>query len=268
YYMMDPGNTGRGGVAAFAPPVTLTIGNKWRLVGAIQEFFGETEFSNIIDAADLGAGSIPSPVNITVADAARDTCDFSQVLNGGEDHEGAFVKLLHVKPVQRFNPPPTNGFHVADQSFPDTIFVENFNSVLNPFVAPPLGHVMTITGVLHYSGGSFRVIPRSTADIVDEGLAGVGGRDGSLAFSVYPNPARTARLSFTLPKDEDVEIGIYDVAGRQVASIVKGNLAAGSYSRQWSGEDANGRKVGAGVFFARIKAGGVTKAIRTVYLGQ
>jgi len=268
FYMMDPGNTGRGGVAAFAPPAVLTIGHTWRLVGQVQEFFGETEFSNIIDAADQGAGSVPSPINITVADAARDTCDYSHSVNDGEDHEGAFVTLQHVLTVQRFNPPPTNGFHVADQSFPDTIFVENFNSVLNPFVAPPLGHVMTITGVLHYSGGSFRVVPRNTADIVDEGVAGVVGNPARLSFSVAPNPARHATFSLSLPEAADVEIGIYDVAGRQVASLYNGHLNAGLHPFDWAGEASNGSTVNAGVYFARLKTRGVTNAIRTVYLGR
>src|SRR5207249_1196567 len=113
YYMMDPGNVNRGGVAAFAPPAVLTIGHKYRLTGQVQEFFGETEFSNIIDATDLGALAVPSPVTVTVGNAARDTCDYSNSLVDGEDYEGRLVTMSWVKTVQRFDPPPTNGFHVA-----------------------------------------------------------------------------------------------------------------------------------------------------------
>ena len=269
YYMMDaPSNVNRGGVAAFAPPAVLAVGDSYRLTGAIQEFFGETEFSNIIEATDLGASTVPTPKTITVIQAARDTCDYSNVLDDGEDYEGRLVTLPFVKVVQRFIPLPTNGFHVADQSYPDTIFVQNFNSVLNPFTAPPLGDVVTVTGTVHYEGGSFRVAPRNSADIVDVGVAGVNGQAHALMFNVSPNPARNAKYSFSLPAEEDVEIGIYDVAGRQVASLFSGRLPAGSYSKSWAGTDANGRNVGAGVFFARLKAGGQVRAIRTVYLGR
>jgi hypothetical protein len=268
YYMMDPGNPRRGGVAAFAPPAVLTIGHNYRLTGAIQEFFGETEFTFISEATDIGTGSVPTPRTLSVINAARDTCDYSNVLDDGEDHEGTLVTLPFVKVVQRFPTLPTNGFHVADQSFPDTIFVENFNNVLDPLVSPPLGHVVSITGVGHYSGGSFRVVPRSYADIVDVGVAGVGPSNGRLSFSVSPNPARTAKFAFSLPEASDVEIGIYDVAGRQVATLFKGTLPAGSYSRDWSGRDSDGHNVGAGVFFARMKAGGQMRALRTVYLGR
>ena len=58
------------------------------------------------------------------------------------------------------------------------------------------------------------------------------------------------------------------MAGRQVTSLFKGSLPAGSYTREWSGTGSDGRDVNAGVYFARMKANGVMSAIRTVYLGR
>jgi hypothetical protein len=270
YYMMDNGNPDRGGVAAFAPPATLNTGERYRLTGGIQEFFGESEFSNIIEVESLGAGVVPTPVVVTVGEARRDTCDYNQNLSDGEDFEGRFVTLQNVKVVQRFPTLPTNGFHVAAQSFSDgdTIFVMNLSGVLNPLVSPPLGNMVSVTGVVHYEGASFRVCPRDYADIVDHGLAGVGPGLGALAFSVAPNPARRATFSVNLPQAGEVEIGIYDVAGRQVASLVRGHMPAGAFTRDWSGEDGAGRQVGAGVYFARLKVAGIERALRTVYLGR
>ena len=271
YYVTDPGNVTRGGIAAFAPPATLTIGTKYRLTGQVQEFFGETEFSNIIEATSLGASTAQTPLSIFVREAARDTCDYTNVLSDGEDFEGRLIKINQAKVVQRFPTLPTNGFHIVDLSTaPDTIFVENFNAVLGAgaYSGPPLGNAVSVTGFVHYSGGSFRIVPRTLADVVNNGALGVSGNPAALSFSVYPNPARTAKFSFSLPQATDVEIGIYDVAGRQILSLVNGRLAAGSYSRDWSGVDASGRNVGAGVYFARMKAGGQSFAIRTVYLGR
>jgi len=268
YYMMDQNNPNRGGVAAFAPPAVLTVGHTWRLVGQVQEFFGETEFSNIIDAADQGPSAVPSPKLISVIQAARDTCDYTNTVSDGEDFEGRLVTVGDVKVVQRFLTLPTNGFHVADQSYPDTIFVQDFNGVLDPLVSPPLGHVVNLTGVVHYEGGSFRIVPRSYADIVDLGTAGVGPNSARMSFSVAPNPARHALFSFTLPQDADVSIGIYDVAGRQVTSLASGKMTAGTYQRQWSGETSSGRTASAGVYFAKMKANGVETTVRAVFLGQ
>ena len=268
YYMMDQNNPNRGGVAAFAPPAVLTVGHTWRLVGQVQEFFGETEFSNIIDAADQGPSAVPTPKLISVIQAARDTCDYTNSVSDGEDFEGRLVTVGDVKVVQRFLTLPTNGFHVADQSYPDTIFVQDFNGVLDPLVSPPLGHVVNLTGVVHYEGGSFRIVPRSYADIVDLGVAGVGRNSARMSFSVAPNPARHALFSFTLPQDADVSIGIYDVAGRQVTSLASGKMTAGTYQRQWSGETSSGRTASAGVYFAKMKANGVETTVRAVFLGQ
>ena len=271
YYVTDPGNVNRDAVAAFAPPITLAIGTKYRLTAQIQEFFGETEVSNILEATSLGASSAQTPVDISVRQAARDTCDYLNLLSDGEDFEGRLVRIPLAKVVQRFPTPPTNGFHIVDLSTsPDTIFVQNFNSVLSAgtYTGPAIGHVVTVTGVVHYDQGSFRIAPRALADVVDGGVASVVPNGNVLSFSVYPNPARTARFAFSLPQAEDVEVGIYDVAGRQVAMLTQGRLPAGSYSRDWSGTTSDGRTVGAGVFFARLKAGGQTRAIRTVYLGR
>lgn len=269
YYTADPTDAKRTGVSAFSPPATLTVGRKYRLSGGVQEFFGETEFSNITEVQDLGVGTLPAIKVLTVAEARADTCDFSNVLVDGEDYEGRIVQLKFVKVVQRFPTLPTNGFHVADQSFPDTIFVQNLSGVLGAGSAsPPLGQLVSVTGALHYESGSFRVAPRALSDIVDHGVAGVGNGGASISFAITPNPSRRATIHWTLPQAADVEIGIFDVAGRQVSSIQSGQMGAGTYSREWVGTDDSGREVNAGVYFARLKTNGVSQTLRTVFLGR
>jgi hypothetical protein len=92
------------------------------------------------------------------------------VLDDGEDYEGCLVTLPFVKVVQRF--PASKRFPRRGSVLPDTIFVENL--ILRSIVVPAtLGHVISVTGVVHYSGGSFRIVPRAYSDIVD-GVTGVG----------------------------------------------------------------------------------------------
>ncbi|HTM58319.1 MAG TPA: family 43 glycosylhydrolase [Candidatus Udaeobacter sp.] len=47
-------------------------------------------------------------------------------------------------------------------------------------------------------------------------------------------------------------LDLIDVAGRRVASLLDGEVTAGITARDWNGTDAAGRRVGAGVFFARL----------------
>jgi uncharacterized repeat protein (TIGR02543 family) len=73
---------------------------------------------------------------------------------------------------------------------------------------------------------------------------------------VVPSPSRSvARLRFDLPRDSEVDLGIIDVRGREVATLVHGTQPAGRHLATWNGETKSGRAP-AGVYFARFLAGG------------
>lgn len=276
FYLVDENANLRGGVTAFAPPAPMSVGRRYTLAGAAQEFISESEFVSIQYLRDDGPGVIPTPTDLPVYIASKDTCDVNQTLITGEDYEGMLVRLPYVQAFQRFVPAPTGGFHVRalTQGFKgDTIFVQNLSNALGANDSlnvnyGPLGMTMSVTGLLHYEGSSFRVVPRSPADIVRHGLnVDVPTGPKALRFSVFPNPARVATLSFALPQEEQVELGVYDVTGRQVAMLAKGRMPAGEYTRKWAARDDSGRPVGAGVYFIRLKAGSEVRQSRAVILG-
>ena len=61
-----------------------------------------------------------------------------------------------------------------------------------------------------------------------------------------PGEARGAR---------QVNLAIYDPAGRLVRQLVLGQVETGSQSVLWDGRDNQGRSLGSGVYFARITIG-------------
>lgn len=80
------------------------------------------------------------------------------------------------------------------------------------------------------------------------------------AFALHPNvpnpfnPITT--ISYDVPTTgADVNISIYDVAGRLVRELVNGHRAAGRWSVQWNGDDDRGQRVASGVYFYRMRAG-------------
>ncbi len=72
-----------------------------------------------------------------------------------------------------------------------------------------------------------------------------------------PNPFNpTTKIRFSLPVKSHVELRIFDVAGREVKTLVNSQLEAGAnYEYSWYGKDDNGAEVGSGVYFYRLTAG-------------
>ena len=54
----------------------------------------------------------------------------------------------------------------------------------------------------------------------------------------------------------EVRVGIFDVAGRRVATLVAGHQEAGRHSVTWNGTDDSGRALSSGVYFARLETAG------------
>jgi hypothetical protein len=77
--------------------------------------------------------------------------------------------------------------------------------------------------------------------------------DAEVATLTVLEGGRTgARLRFTVPTDGEVNISIFDVTGRRVATIEDGWLAQGSYERSWNPTNA-----AQGLYFIRMRAGSV-----------
>jgi hypothetical protein len=70
-----------------------------------------------------------------------------------------------------------------------------------------------------------------------------------------------AQFSFTLPHDGPIDLSVFDVAGRRVATIEHGQLSKGIYERAWNMAGAAN-----GFYFVRLQAGGVavTKTVISI----
>ena len=86
-------------------------------------------------------------------------------------------------------------------------------------------------------------------------------------LNAYPNPITVdSRISFVLPTRSDIRLCIYDVAGRRVALLAWGWMAAGVHDARWNLRTDAGAKVGAGVFLLELRAGALREVIRMVVL--
>jgi hypothetical protein len=100
-----------------------------------------------------------------------------------------------------------------------------------------------LDGTVHYMDG-----------IAVDILTSVSGKSLPIAYSLgqnYPNPFNpTTLIEYSLPTAGQVSLAIYDVLGREVATLVNERQESGYYETEW---DATG--VSSGVYFYRIQAG-------------
>jgi hypothetical protein len=88
------------------------------------------------------------------------------------------------------------------------------------------------------------------------GPASVGDQRGGEAcgIRVLPNPVvGSARFRIGVPARQRVRIGVVDVVGRRVATLVDGPLAAGEHEFRWDGTTAWGTRSHAGLYFLRVE---------------
>jgi 5-hydroxyisourate hydrolase-like protein (transthyretin family) len=67
----------------------------------------------------------------------------------------------------------------------------------------------------------------------------------------YPNPFNpVTTLSFAIPVDSEVFLSVYNLQGREVVSLVNGNMDAGYHSVVWNADSHS-----SGVYFVKMVAG-------------
>jgi hypothetical protein len=71
----------------------------------------------------------------------------------------------------------------------------------------------------------------------------------------YPNPFNpTTTISFSLPSKSFVLLKVFDIMGKEVATLVNEEMSAGSYSQLW-----NAVSMSSGIYFYRLQAGSLTE---------
>ena len=83
----------------------------------------------------------------------------------------------------------------------------------------------------------------------------------------YPNPFNPLTVvNYQLPIDIHVSLKVFDLLGREVKTLVEGNMEAGAHTAAWDGTNASGNKVGSGVYLYRLTTPQFTSTRRMVLL--
>jgi hypothetical protein len=108
----------------------------------------------------------------------------------------------------------------------------------------------------------------------------VSGGDGSAdpglrrlwLSPAFPNPfSRGTSVTYVVPASgagerSQVEVSVYNLQGQRVKTLLDGNLLPGRQSIEWDATDGGGHRVGSGVYFFSLEAGGSRLTRKAVVL--
>ncbi len=151
----------------------------------------------------------------------------------------------------------------------DSLFTDLFGSSRNEVVwdmilCRNLGYAFC--GFAHIAGaGNDGWILKTTPDpTIETSGSSDDGRLFPSEFSLdaYPNPFNpVTTIRFSLPKSSNASLVVYNIAGQEVATLISGNLTAGSHTITFDGANLT-----SGVYQYRLSAGELVSTMKMVLL--
>lgn len=91
--------------------------------------------------------------------------------------------------------------------------------------------------------------------------------DGFSLEPAYPNPFNASvTLTFQLPREDQVQLVIYDLLGQRIRQVADAAFPAGQHTLRWSGRDDEGRAVASGMYVVRLQYGDRATTTRVLLL--
>ena len=82
----------------------------------------------------------------------------------------------------------------------------------------------------------------------------------------YPNPFHTGTtISYSLRENSNVIMKVFDISGKEVATLVHAVQPAGTHQLEWRGTDSNGSQLPYGYYVCRLSVNGVWSAGKILF---
>jgi probable HAF family extracellular repeat protein len=116
------------------------------------------------------------------------------------------------------------------------------------------------TGPVSVSAEYDNQVRTATVEVTPPAITGIDDGPNDVPFlrvdGAAPNPTlNSSWIRYELLSPSNVELRVYDVAGRLVRTLVDSRQTSGVHPVRWDGRDNNGVVVPSGTYFFRIKAG-------------
>jgi predicted acyl esterase len=146
----------------------------------------------------------------------------------------------------------------------------------NPHVLPDLKNG---TSKIFYTGNSFinlpirsagsRPISLNSKNKIQQDVNSVVNKNGQIPLEYnlnqnYPNPFNpVTTINYSIPKNSFVTLKVYDISGKEITTLVKGEITPGFYSIKFNTMDYG---LSSGVYFYKLEAGSYVNVKKLVLI--
>ena len=122
--------------------------------------------------------------------------------------------------------------------------------------------------ILNPKRWSLRILEEGTATGISVKDIKIITPDNYTLDQNYPNPFNpSTRIRFSLPAADKITMKIYDMLGKEVATLINNqNYVKGTYEVTWNGTNNFGQKVASGNYICQYKFGNYSKNIKMILL--
>lgn len=251
-------------------------GDKIRVTGTLQNYFGFLTLSNVDEITVLSSDNITTPAIISTADVGRKFVGDTSV----HRWRSMLVEVRNVKIMDSIVPmqPNSGEFSIVDKDKANNpsaflrvetdaspLYYTTHDSItkISWRIKPQVGREFEYVRGLIFGGNQYyKLIPRATSDFA--GLVGVQEiPTNETSLSNYPNPFSTeTTIEFSVKQQSPATVRLIDGLGNVVRVLLNEKLEAGTYRTE-----LNASGLSSGVYHLEISTGyGIErKAISVVH---
>jgi hypothetical protein len=170
------------------------------------------------------------------------------------EHESTLVRIENVSFISEGTFTAAQNLTITDPSLGEETFIFRTNFAEADYIGTEIpSQAVNITAIVGNFNGTLQITPRSLADI--EPATNIPDDQKPVEFTLaqnYPNPFNpTTNITYSLANVSDVNLVVYDILGRRVATLVNTRQQLpGSYNVSF---DAS--RLASGTYIYRLEAG-------------
>ncbi len=121
---------------------------------------------------------------------------------------------------------------------------------------------------MHFWFDNIHITNMDTAIVRDTGMiSSISSPVTSInpLLNIYPNPFKTSTtVYYYVPQAGQTDLGIFDISGKKIATLVNEVQVQGNYSVSWNCKNTSGIPVKNGIYFCRLVTSGIIKTAKLV----